>query len=57
MLSHNSLIAFYRMEYLMTQHFKYSITELRSMIPFERTLHLDMIQETLERKRLAAQQR
>jgi hypothetical protein len=49
MLSHDDLGNHYKNNFALVQHHKYSLTEIEQMIPFERTIFLDMLQEFLDK--------
>jgi len=58
LLSHNSLANYYQTVFALVQHHKYSITEIESLIPYERDIYVAMLQEWLqkEKERHEAQQ-
>jgi len=39
------------MVFSLAQHHKYSITEIESLIPYERDLYVDMLMEFLDKQR------
>jgi hypothetical protein len=39
------------MVFSLAQHHKYSITEIESLIPYERDLYVDMLMEFLEKQK------
>lgn len=43
MLSHTNLMIYYNKIFSMVQHHKYSITEIESLIPYERDLYFEML--------------
>lgn len=45
MLGHDSLINFYKTNFNLMQIHKYSITELENMIPWERSVYIDLLKE------------
>ena len=47
-LSHDSLEAYYRLNFSMAQHYNYSLTELDEMLPWEREIYLGMLQKHIE---------
>lgn len=47
-MAYNSLTNYYQVMFSMVQHHKYSITELESLIPFERDLYLGMLIDYIE---------
>jgi len=48
MLSHNSLALYYQNIFAMAQHYKYQISEIENLIPYERDLYLDMLLDFIE---------
>lgn len=42
---------YYEILFAMTQHHKYSITEVEEMYPFERDIHLMKIKELIEERK------
>ena len=57
MLSHDSLANHYQTNFAMIQHHKWSLTELDTMIPFERQIYVSLLQEWIkeENERVRAQ--
>ena len=53
-MSHENLVNYYKTNFAMVQHHKYSLTELEEMIPFEReiyvTLLIDHVKKENEKK-------
>lgn len=47
-LSHNSLGNYFSTIFSMAQHHKYSITEVESLIPFERDVYVQMLVDYLK---------
>lgn len=45
MLGHDSLENFYKTNFNLMQFHKYSLTELEEMMPWERTLYIDLLKE------------
>ena len=48
MLSHDSLANHYQTNFAMIQHHKLSLTELDTMIPFERQIYVSLLQEWIK---------
>lgn len=48
MLSHNNLQVYYRSIFAMAQHHKYQISEIESLLPYERDIYIDMIIQHIE---------
>ena len=57
MLSHDSLANNYQTNFAMIQHHKWSLTELDTMIPFERQIYVALLQQWIkeENERVRAQ--
>tara|TARA_B100000519_G_scaffold166649_1_gene150669 strand:- start:92 stop:283 length:192 start_codon:yes stop_codon:yes gene_type:complete len=43
MLSHDSVENYYKTNFGLMQHHKYSLTELENMIPFEREIYVGLL--------------
>ena len=43
MLSHDSVENYFKTNFSMMQHHKYSLTELENMIPFEREIYVGLL--------------
>ena len=58
-LSHDSLYNYYKTNFAMMQHHKYSLTELDNMIPFEREIYIGLLMEYIkeENERIKDQER
>jgi hypothetical protein len=48
MLSHDSLANHYQTNFAMIQHHKWSLTELDTMIPFERQIYVSLLQQWIK---------
>ena len=55
-MAHTSLESYYKINFDMMQHHKYSLTELENMIPWEREVYLGLLQQYIEEENLKAQQ-
>jgi len=47
-MSHNTLANMYQLNFALMQHHKYSLTEIESMIPFERDIYVTLLKNYLE---------
>jgi len=58
-LSHDSLENYYKTNFALMQHHKYSLTELDNMMPWERDIYLGLLMNYLkeEKERLAREER
>ena len=43
MLSHNSLVNYYKTIFSLVQNHKWNLTELENMMPWEREVYVDML--------------
>lgn len=48
MMLHESLETYYRLNFQLMQHHKYSITDIEQMIPWEREVYLGLLRSYLE---------
>lgn len=51
------LESYFRLNFSLMQYHKYSLTEIESMIPWERDVYVGMLKNHLEEEELKAQQR
>lgn len=42
-LSHNNLASYYRTNFNLMQHHKYSLTEIENLIPWEREVYINLL--------------
>ena len=50
-LSHESVFNYYNTNFQLMQHHKYSLTELESMIPWERDIYINLLMQYLEEEK------
>ena len=50
-LSHESVQNYYSTNFQLVQHHKYSLTELESMMPWEREVYINLLLKHLEEER------
>jgi len=55
-MAHESIESYYKINFALMQHHKYSLTELEEMIPWEREIYLTLLQQFLEDEKLKEQQ-
>ena len=55
-MAHIDLESYYKVNFALIQHHKYSLTELENMIPWEREIYLTLLQQYIEEENLKAQQ-
>ena len=58
-LSHNSLENYFRTNFAMMQHHKYSLSEIENLMPWEREIYLSLLQQFIreENERIINQNR
>jgi hypothetical protein len=47
-MSNDNLLNYYKTNFAMMQHHKYSLTELEEMIPFERDIYITLLTEFIK---------
>ena len=55
-MAHEDLESYFKTNFALMQHHKYSLTELENMIPWEREVYLNLLQQYIEEENLIAQQ-
>lgn len=55
-MAHTTLESYYKTNFALIQHHKYSLTELENMIPWEREVYVSLLQSYIEEENLKAQQ-
>ena len=55
-MAHESLESYFKVNFALMQHHKYSLTELENMIPWEREVYLTLLQQFIEEENLKAKQ-
>ena len=55
-MAHEDLESYFKSNFALMQHHKYSLTELENMIPWERDIYLTLLQQYIEEERLKQQQ-
>jgi hypothetical protein len=53
---HTDLASYYKTNFALVQHHKYSLTELENMIPWEREVYITLLQQYIEEENLKNQQ-
>ena len=51
MLSHDSLENYYKTNFAMMQHHKYSLEEIENMLPWEREIYIGLLTKFLEEEK------
>ena len=57
MLSHDSVENYYKTNFGLMQHHKYSLTELENMIPFEREIYVGLLMNYIKEEKEREQAR
>ena len=55
-MAHTSLESYYKVNFALMQHHKYSLTEIENMMPWERDIYVSLLQQHLEEEKLKQQQ-
>ena len=55
-MAHEDLESYYKINFALMQHHKYSLTELENMIPWEREIYLSLLKQYIEEENLKQQQ-
>ena len=55
-MAHTDLESFYKLNFALMQHHKYSLTELENMIPWEREVYISLLKQHIEEENLKQQQ-
>lgn len=55
-MTHIDLESYYKLNFSLIQHHKYSLTEIEHMMPWEREVYLGLLNQHIEEENLKAQQ-
>ena len=55
-MAHEDLASYYKLNFALMQHHKYSLSELENMMPWEREIYVSLLQQYVEEENLKAQQ-
>ena len=55
-MAHEDLESYYKLNFALMQHHKYSLTELENMMPWESEIYVSLLQQYVEEENLKAQQ-
>lgn len=50
MFNHNNVMNYYKTNFALMQHHKYSVVELEGMIPWEKYVYIDLLSEFLRKQ-------
>ena len=56
-MAHTDLASYFKINFALMQHHKYSLTEIENMIPWEKDIYVSLLQQHIEEENLKAQQR
>ena len=56
-MAHMDLESYFKLNFALMQHHKYSLTEIENMMPWERDIYLGLLNLYIEEENLKAQQR
>ena len=55
-MAHTSLESYYKVNFALIQHHKYSLTEIENMIPWEREVYVTLLRQYIEEENLKQEQ-
>jgi len=55
-MAHEDLESYFKVNFALMQHHKYSLTELENMIPWEREVYLTFLKQYIEEENLKQKQ-
>ena len=55
-MSHITLESYFKLNFALMQHHKYSLTEVENMMPWERDIYVGLLNQSIEEENLKAQQ-
>ena len=56
-MAHTNLEAYYKVNFALIQHHKYSLTEIENLIPWERDVYISLLKQYIDEENLKAQQK
>ena len=56
-MAHTNLESYFKVNFALIQHHKYSLTEVENMLPWEKDVYISLLQQHIEEENLKAQQR
>jgi hypothetical protein len=57
MMAHTNIESYFKINFAMIQHHKYSLWEIENMMPWERDVYVSLLQNHIEEENAKAQQR
>ena len=55
-MAHMDLESYFKLNFALMQHHKYSLTEIENMMPWERDIYLGLLNQYIEEENLKANQ-
>ena len=55
-MAHIDLESYFKLNFALMQHHKYSLTEIENMMPWERDIYVALLNQYIEEENLKAQQ-
>tara|TARA_B000000557_G_scaffold261965_1_gene261897 strand:+ start:627 stop:803 length:177 start_codon:yes stop_codon:yes gene_type:complete len=55
-MAHIDLESYFKLNFALIQHHKYSLTEIENMMPWERDIYLGLLNQYIEEENLKVQQ-
>tara|TARA_Y100001937_G_scaffold103094_1_gene142008 strand:+ start:279 stop:458 length:180 start_codon:yes stop_codon:yes gene_type:complete len=55
-MAHTSLESYYKINFALVQHHKYSLTEIENMIPWEKDVYVSLLEQYIEEENLRQKQ-
>ena len=55
-MAHTNLESYFKVNFALVQHHKYSLTEVENMIPWEREVYITLLKQHIEEEKLKQQQ-
>ena len=55
-MAHIDLESYFKLNFALMQHHKYSLTEIENMMPWERDIYIGLLNQYIEEENLKAQQ-
>tara|TARA_B100000963_G_C22637631_1_gene678465 strand:- start:6438 stop:6611 length:174 start_codon:yes stop_codon:yes gene_type:complete len=56
-MAHTSLESYFKINFALMQHHKYSLTEIENMIPWEKDIYVALLEQYIEEENLKQKQR
>ena len=55
-MAHTDLASYFKINFALMQHHKYSLTEIENMMPWERDIYVGLLNQYVEEENLKAKQ-